>query len=605
MMRFDDAPEFGPTIHGLVENWAAATPSAPAVSTSDRTMTYGELNARADRLASVLHEHGVRPESRVGVVIPRSAEAVIAFLGILKAGGAYVPLDPAYPASRRAFMLADSEVMLLVTVASVGQLVEPGPVPVVVLDGDEPEPAPMPDPGVTQRHCAYVMYTSGSTGRPKGVMVEHRSVVALLSNDDRLAIAPGQTVAQLAPTGFDASVFEIWGALCSGARLAILPGSGVSIEDLGGQLRAWRPDWLFLTTGLFHLLVDFDLAALSAVGCLVTGGDVLDPDRVRAAAATTMVYAAYGPTETTVFTSLHAASPTHQGSRVPLGRCLVGVRVQVLDERLDRVSDGEIGELYIAGSGLARGYHGRPELTAERFLTDPHTDTPGARMYRTGDRGRILPDGELEFHGRTDRQLKVRGFRIEPGEIEHVLRAAPEVTAAVVVAIPGLDGDKRLAAYVAARAGAGLAVSDLRDWATERLPGHAVPAIFIILDNLPLDAHGKLDQHSLPAAWGRRDAVQGLPPYQAPSSEIEWVIAQAWAEVLELDYVGAQDEFYALGGDSLRSVTLLERLRANGVKLTAAEFFSNPTVAELAFVFEARHEVPTVTAAASTPLVAR
>ncbi|SDX39183.1 amino acid adenylation domain-containing protein [Saccharopolyspora shandongensis] len=585
MSSSDGSPQLGPTIHELVEGWAAATPSAPAVRDADDTMTYRELNERADRLATVLRGSGVGLESRVGVAIPRSAEAIVAFLGVLKAGCGYVPLDPEYPAERLDFILADSGVEALVTVSSV-ELAHPEGVPVIVLDGDEPAPASAPAPvPVTAQQCAYVIYTSGSTGTPKGVVVEHRNVVALVSNDDRLAVGQGETVAHFAPTAFDASVFEIWGALCRGAQVAILPGAQVSIEELGRQLRELQPDWLFLTTGLFHLLADFDLTALKPVGRLLTGGDVLNPDHVAAAAATTSVYAAYGPTETTVFTTLHSPSPGLQGSRVPLGRGLDGVGVYVLDERLEQVPHGEIGELYIGGSGLSRGYHDRPGLTAERFLPDPFAHVPGARMYRTGDLGRALPDGELEFHGRIDRQVKVRGFRIELGEIENVLLSAPDVSAAAVVAVPGLDGDKRLAAYVSS--GADLAVSELRAWTAARLPGHAVPATFIVLDSLPLDANGKLDRRSLPAAWASRAAVEGLPPYVAPGSEIERIIATAWAEALELDEVGARDDFFALGGDSLRSVAVLERLRAIGVGFTAAQFFSHPTVVELAAQYEA------------------
>ncbi len=607
MRRPDGPPEFGLTIHQLVAGWAAATPSAPAVSTPDGTMTYAELDTRAARLAARLRAYGVGPESRVGVAIPRSVEAIVAFLGVLKAGGAYVPLDPDYPVERRAFMLADSGVTVLVTVSALARSVDAGTVPTVLLDRDEPAPVAagesLPEARVGAGHCAYVVYTSGSTGTPKGVMVEHSSVVALVSNDERLAVAPGDTVAHFAPTAFDASVFEIWGALCRGGQVAILPGSQVSIEDLGRQLRERRPDWLFLTTGLFHLLADFDLAALASVGRLLTGGDVLNPDRVRAAAATTTVHAAYGPTENTVFTSLHPASADQRPERVPLGNCLTGIRGYVLDDRLDPVPDGEIGELYLAGCGLARGYQGRRGLTAERFLPDPYADTPGQRMYRSGDLARRLPDGQLEFHGRIDRQVKVRGFRIELGEIESVLLRAPDVTTTAVVAVPGLDGDKRLVAYVVPAAGADLLVSELRAWVAGCLPGYAVPATFVVLDDLPLDANGKVDRRSLPSPWASRDAMQGLPPYQAPGQEIERVIAEAWAEVLELDRVGATDEFFALGGDSLRSVTLLERLQALGIRFTAAQFFSHPTVAELAALCDAVRTTPAGAGAGpSTPV---
>jgi amino acid adenylation domain-containing protein len=587
----------GPTIHELVEGWATATPSAPAVLTTDGVITYEELNTRADRLAATLRRHGVGPESRVGVLMPRSAQAIVAFLAVLKAGGAYVPLDPEYPPARRGFMLADSRIAVLITDTPTDV---PATITVIYVNdsgSDRPaEPEPAMAPAATARNCAYVIYTSGSTGTPKGVMVEHHCVVSLISNDSRLAIAPGQTVAHLAPTAFDASVFEIWGALCRGARVAVFPARRLSLEELGRQLRHWRPDWLFLTTGLFHLLADFDLAALASVGQLITGGDVLNPERVRAAATMTTVYAAYGPTEATVFSTLHAASSQHSPERMPLGSALTGVRIHVLDDQLRRVPDGEVGELYIGGTGVARGYHAQPELTSQRFFDDPYENVVGARIYRTGDLGRVLPNGEVEFHGRVDRQVKVRGFRIELDEIESVLLTAPDVTGAAVLAVPGLDGDKRLAAYVSPAPGAALSISDLRAWTSARLPNHAIPAIFVIVDQMPLDTNGKVDRAALPTPWASRDDLTELPPYQPPRTEIERVMSVAWADALELDRVGTHDEFFALGGDSLRSVAVLERLRSVGMAFTAGEFFSHPTVAELASLYHADRDAAGVAA---------
>jgi amino acid adenylation domain-containing protein len=428
--------EGGATIHGLVEQWAIATPSAPAIRSGDVTVTYGELDARANRVAGRLRRLGVGPETRVGVLIPRSIDAIVAFLGVLKAGAAYVPLDPSYPTERRAFMLTDSDVVAVVTAAGGEALPEPATVPVLEVDAGPPDSAggaALPDVGPA--NCAYVMYTSGSTGVPKGVVVEHGSVVSLVTSDSRLAVQPGQTVAHFAPTAFDASVFEIWGALCRGAHVAILPGPHVSVEELGSRLGELRPDWLFLTTGLFHLLASFNPAALGYVGRLLTGGDVLQPERVCTAAGTTSVHAAYGPTETTVFASLHGASPDRILERVPLGRSLDGVALYVLDEALRPVPPEDIGELYIGGTGVARGYHARPALTATRFLPDPYAADPGARMYRTGDRASVRRDGEVEFHGRVDRQVKVRGFRIELEEIETVLAAAPDVAASRMEAV--------------------------------------------------------------------------------------------------------------------------------------------------------------------------
>ena len=591
MSDMDRPIETSTTIDELVGRWASASPSAVAVRSADADLTYADLEARSGAVAVALQALGVGPESRVGVCLPRSADAIVAFLGVLRAGGAYVPLDPAYPADRRAFMVADSQVTALVMVSADRHLAADAAVPVLMLDTDLPADgvAVPAEPGTTGANSAYVIYTSGTSGTPKGVVVEHRAVVALLTTDPRLAIEPGQVVAHLAPTAFDASVFEIWGALCRGAQVAVFPAAQISIDDLGRRLRAVRPDWLFLTTGLFQLLAGLDLDSLKSVGTLLTGGDVLQPERVRTAAGTTRTYAAYGPTETTVYASLHAASPQDQLTRVPLGRALDGDRFYVLDQGLTPVPPGEIGELFIGGGGLARGYHRRPGLTAERFLPDPFAGAPGARMYRTGDLGRVLPDGEVEFHGRVDRQVKIRGFRIEPGEIENVLLDAPGVAAAAVVAVAGQDGHKRLVAYVAPDTGVDLSVSDLRGWMVSHVPDHAVPTTYVVLDDLPLDTNGKLDRRALPSPWANRATLQGLPEYESPRDQIEQTIASAWAEALELDRVGIHDEFYMLGGDSMRSVVVLERLRSVGLRLSAAQFFTHPTVAELATALADTH----------------
>lgn len=582
------------TIHGLVAGWAARTPSAVAVSSETGTLTYRALHMRAGELAAVLRLHGVGTESRVGVVMPRSPEAIVAFLGALTAGAAYVPLDPSYPADRLAFMVADCGIEAVVTVPSARSAVASDTLPVITLDGDcfastprAPATAVAAPPEAAANQSAYVIYTSGSTGQPKGVVAEHRNVVALLSEDPRLAIAPGETVAHLAPTAFDASVFEIWGALCRGGQVLIFGGSPPTVTDLGAQLRANRPDWLFLTTGLFHLLAGFDAPALRYAGTLLTGGDTLLPARIRAAAAMTRTYAAYGPTESTVYASLHAASADDLVPRVPLGSALAGTHFHVLDDSLEPASAGTIGELFIGGSGVSRGYHRRPRLTAERFLPDLCGQAPGARMYRTGDLARVLPDGEIEFHGRIDRQVKVRGFRVEPGEIENVLLAAPKVASAVVSPVVSGDGNRRLVAYLAPLPGTTLAVPELRAWAMARLPDHALPAAYILLGDLPLSSNGKLDRRSLPEPWTSRNELQGLPEYRAPSTDVEQLIASTWAEALELDLVGVADEFYLLGGDSIRSIVVLERLRAAGLSCTAAQFFSHPTVAQLAASLQA------------------
>ena len=575
------------TIHELVARWAREQPDASAVVGDDETLTYAELDARADRLAGHLAARGVGLETRVAVSLPRGPAMVVAFLATLKAGGTYVPLDSDYPEQRRAFVLADAGIAVLVT-DKAGTPAEPGgdPVEVVVLEDLPATEVEAPRVRVGPDAAAYVVYTSGSTGQPKGVVVPHAGVVRL-TTDPRIAVRPGQTVAQLAPAAFDASVFEIWGALCSGGQVVIMDARS-TVAQLGAELRRWRPDWLFLTTGLFHLLAQHDAAALDAVGCLLTGGDVLSPRHIRTAAATqARVYAAYGPTETTVYASLHHVPPGgDEPARVPIGTPLTGKTMYVLGPDLRPVPAGEVGEIYLGGTGVARGYHGRPALTAERFLPDPFGGEPGARMYRTGDLGCVLPDGSVDFRGRVDRQVKVRGFRIELGEIESTLLSHPDLGAAVVVAVADDTADKRLAAHVVPAPGRRITVAAVRDWLGQRLPAYMIPATFVTLDELPLDPNGKPDRSRLPNPFAARAELTFLPPYVPPKNEIEQVFARAWADVLTMDVVGIDDDFYLLGGDSLRSVAMLEQLRTHGIELDAVQFFNNPTIRELAAVVD-------------------
>ena len=411
-------------VHHLVEQQVRYGPDRPALRDGDIELTYAELDAAADQLARRLRARGVCPEEPVMIGLSRSAEFVIAAYGVLKAGAYYVPVDPEYPAARQELLIAESSARVVVTTAAVaGRLPTHGATTLLVdLTETDAPGASGESAGGDQVHpdaLAYVIYTSGSTGRPKGVAVSHRAVADLVTADSRLAVAPGESVAHLAPTAFDASTFEIWCALARGGRVVVLGRGGVTTESLGTDLRGARPDWLFLTTGLFHLLVDHDARSLAGVAHVITGGDVLAPRQIRRASSVAPeVFAAYGPTENTVFCCLHHASRDSVGQRVPLGSPLAGKHMYVMDAKLHPMPDGEVGEIYVGGTGVARGYQGQARLTAERFLPDPYSDEPGARMYRTGDLGRRLPDGEFGFLGRVDRQVKIRGFRVELGEIE-------------------------------------------------------------------------------------------------------------------------------------------------------------------------------------------
>lgn len=567
---------------------------ASAISTATTTVSYGELDARAERLASVLRDRGVGLEMRVAVALPRGPDMVTAFLAVLKAGGAYVPLDPRYPEQRQEFIIDDAGVQLVLTdrvgtASGAARAVE-----VIALediaDATTAEDSPSAAVRVGAANAAYVIYTSGSTGRPKGVVVAHADVLGLIGKDSRIAVQPGETVAHLATAAFDASVYEIWGALGAGGRTIVLSPQ-VTVADLGRHLRRWTPDWLFLTTGLFHLLAQHDLAALDSVGCLLTGGDVLSPQHIRAAATTrSRVYAAYGPTETTVFSSLHRVPVPADGAEtapVPLGTAVAGKVLYVLGADLRPLPAGEVGEIYIGGLGVARGYHRRAALTAERFPADPFSPVPGQRMYRTGDLGCLAADGSVDFRGRLDRQVKVRGFRIELGEIENALLNEPEVGDAVVIAVGQPGAEKRLAACVVAAPERTLTVDALRERLAEQLPDYMVPATFMALTELPLDSNGKPDRRMLPNPFLARADLTFLPPLRHATTETEQLLADAWADVLGLDVVGADDDFFLLGGDSLRSVSMLERLRRSGIELDAGQFFANPTVRELAEAVDA------------------
>ena len=577
------------TIHAYVGRWSRIQPDAPAITTAETTVSYAELDARAERLAGVLRDRGAGLETRVAVALPRGPGSVVAFLAVLKAGGAYVPLDPDYPAQRRAFIIADADVQFVVTDGPGRASLAEHDVDIIALDSPDDQPLAGPAAALGAQadgaNAAYVIYTSGSTGQPKGVVVDHASVIGLVEDDARIGIQPGETIAHSAPTAFDASVFEIWAALCRGGRVAVLDAR-VTIAELGQDLRRCKPDWLFLTTGLFHLLAQHDVAALDSVGCLLTGGDVLSPQHVQAAARTRCrVYAAYGPTETTVFTSLHRVGPAADDAElalVPIGTALTGKAMYVLGPDLRPRPAGEVGEIYVGGLGVARGYHRRGALTAERFVADPFSPVPGQRMYRTSDLGCLAADGSVDFRGRADRQVKVRGFRVELGEIESTLLRHPDVGDAVVVALAGAGVEKRLVAYVVPAPERVVTVIAVRDWLGEQLPAHMVPATFVVLDAIPLDPNGKPDRRLLPDPFVARAELTFLLPFEPPTTETEQVMAELWAEVLDLDVAGIDDDFFLLGGDSLRSVYMLERLRQYGIELNAGQFFTHTTIRSLA-----------------------
>nr|QEO73591.1 AMP-dependent synthetase and ligase [uncultured bacterium] len=557
-------------VHEIFEDVVARTPDATAVLSaglsSGGELTYAELDARANRLAHLLIENGIGPDVMVGLCLRRSTELVVAILAVAKAGGAYLPIDPDYPADRITFMLADSGAPVVVTQRDVRP--EFDGYTVVVETDAIGCPATKPDVAVTSENLLYAMYTSGSTGTPKGVLVEHRSVPRLVLDPGYVHIGPADVVAQFASISFDAATFEIWGALLNGARLALAPPGALSAGELARFLSWSGTTVLWLTAGMFHEVVDADVSMLSGLRWLLAGGDVLSPShcaKVRANCPGTRLVNGYGPTEGTTFTTCHQIQGIPD-TVIPIGRPVRGTSVHVLDETMRPATTGE---LYIGGEGLARGYLNRPGLTAHRFVAAPG----GERLYRSGDLVRLAETGELEFLGRADDQVKIRGFRVEPGEIESALRTHPDVLDVVVVARKTASGGKRLVAYVVCEGEA-----RLRDYLAARLPAYLVPSAFVLMDRLPLNANGKVDRHALPAPGG---AGAGLG--ESGGDPVLRTVTRVWAEVLGVPGVGPDDDFFALGGDSLLAVRALSRIHsALGVALPAKTLFDAPVAVAFA-----------------------
>jgi natural product biosynthesis luciferase-like monooxygenase protein/amino acid adenylation domain-containing protein len=585
------APPPDASVHALFSAQAARTPEAVSVSFEGGQLTYGALEHRANQLAAYLRARGVRPGARVGVCLERSVELVVALLGILKAGAAYVPLDPSHPAERLALLLQEAGIGVIVTREALADEL-PASAGLLVLvdaeaDGIASRPGATVSADVSGEALAYVMFTSGSTGRPKGVCIPHRAIVRLVMGTAYLDFGPGEVFLQQSTVSFDASTVELWGALLHGARLVLAPAHPLSLEALAGTLTRHSISALFLTTALFDQMVQYQPEALARVRQLMVGGEAMPVPRARQHLArmvpgTTFIHV-YGPTENTTFSTALRLSP---GAAVehslPIGRPIAHSSAYVLDAVGQPVPVGVPGELYVGGAGLAWGYLNRPELTAERFVPHPFSATPGARLYRTGDRARWRADGTLEFLGRTDFQVKVRGFRIEPGEVEAVLRQAAGVQDAMVVAREDVPGDKRLVAYVV---GPAVDPRALRALLQQKLPEYMVPSAFAVLEALPLNAHGKVDRQALPAPEAPASDAER---FVAPRTPVEEQLASLWRELLHVPRVGVHDDFFELGGHSLLATQLLSRLRdLFGGEPPLSMLFEAPTLAEQAARVEA------------------
>lgn len=572
------------TIHQLFEAQVQRTPDAVAVLFEGEQITYQALNERANQLAHYLGRMGVGPETLVGLCLERSVEMIVGLLAILKAGAAYVPLDPAYPSERLAFLLADTQIAILLTQAKMAGRFQRG-VQILELDTQQApwgaESVVNPAVVVTATNLAYVMYTSGSTGRPKGVDVTHRNVVRLVKETNYVCLNEQAILLQLAPISFDAATFEVWGALLNGARLVIMPPQTPSLDEVAEAIQRHQINTLWLSAGLFRLMVDEHLDALGSVRQLLAGGDVLSVTHMRkvlAAHANCHVSNGYGPTENTTFTCTYRADDAQAFDHsVPIGRPIANTQVYILDAALQPVPIGVVGELYAGGDGVARGYHNRPELTREKFIPNPFGE---GRLYRTGDLVRYLRDrGAIEFLGRMDSQVKIRGFRIEPGEVEAMLAQYPAIQEAVVLAREHGARDKHLVAYVVPVTGATCDSGQVRDFLKAKLPDYMLPSALVLVADIPLTANGKIDRRALLEIDLAPSAPMAATATQQTS--IEEQLSALWAELLDVSPVGANQNFFELGGHSLLAGQLVSRVRkAFGVKLPLRALFEAPTVRE-------------------------
>jgi amino acid adenylation domain-containing protein len=583
------------TIHGVFSEVAARTPERIAIMGDGAPVTYAELALRSDRIAGYLRDRGVMPGARVGLYAQRSAHSIAAMIGILKAGAAYVPFDPSYPFKQLQFIYRDCAPALLLAPGTLtdqraearfwdGEVVD--------IRGDfagASSPWRCADE-VGRDAPAYIMYTSGSTGHPKGVVVPHRGVVRLVIDNTFASMGPEEVHLQLAPLAFDASTFEIWGALLHGGTLAIVPELHPSLDDIASAIERHGVTTLWLTAGLFHLMVEHRLDGLRPLRQLLAGGDVLSTPHVAKALRELpgcQIINGYGPTENTTFTCCY---PIPKGAAlegpVPIGREIAHTQVYVLDERGAPVAEGEEGELCAAGDGVALGYLNRPELTAERFVPDPF-DAAGRRlMYRTGDRVRRRPDGNLEFLGRVDRQVKIGGKRVELDEIEASIRRTGLVEDAAVISPGVAAGPRKIHAYVKSTRDTDALVQELRAALRGELPDYMLPASIVVLGTLPLTPVGKVDRARLPEVRSEQISAASR---NTPSSDIEATLMKIWCDTLGRESVGMNDNFFDLGGTSLQLLSVHATIRATmQADLSIVDLFQYPRVSALALVLSNR-----------------
>ncbi|MCY1065249.1 non-ribosomal peptide synthase/polyketide synthase [Nannocystis sp. RBIL2] len=579
LAAWNDTPPADPAarcIHELIAEQAAKAPQAVALEQDGLQLRYGEFEAQANRLAHHLRALGVGPEVRVAVCVERSFDMVVGLVAILKAGGAFVPLDPSSPPDRLSLLLAEAEAPVLLTHADV-RLSAPG-VTVVRLDADAAQwasqPITPPESGVTLENANYVVFTSGSTGKPKPVINEHRGLAARVAFQRlHIPVHPSDRILFSAAIAFDGAIVDWMLSLCNGAACVLPSNAYDAVEGIAECLEHRAITFSFIPPAMLRAL----RCPAPALRHITLAGDSTPPSLVAQWAEGRQVLNSYGPTEFSIFAAQAWFDPSRP-QRFSIGRPIHGVHLYLLDAAKRPVPIGMPGEIHLAGVGLARGYLNRPAMTAERFVPDPFSEQPGARMYCTGDLARWNEDGELEFLGRADHQVKIRGFRVELGEIEAVLSSHAAVASCVVVAREDTPGSTRLVAYVVAQDGA-LAANVLREHLRSHLPDYMLPSAFVFLDALPLSANGKVDRKRLPAPKDTRQAVD--TSYVAPRTEAERALAEVWSEVLRVASVGIHDNFFSLGGDSILAIQVVGRAKRAGLHVTVRDMFMHQTVAEL------------------------
>jgi amino acid adenylation domain-containing protein len=579
------------SIHELFEEQATQSPDSVAVVFQDQQLTYRQLNERANQLAHLLRSMGVGPGSLVGVCLERSADLIVTILAILKAGGAYLPLNEDDPPRRLAFILRDAAVDLVVTKQQWADCLPKSACRAVCLDFEASSFASRKTSnlaiGCSPADLAYVMFTSGSTGHAKGVEIQHRSVIRLVLGNHYATFGSDRVFLQLAQPSFDASTFEVWGALLHGAKLVVAPAGLPDFQDLQSLIRQHEVTSLWLTATLFNQIIEQYPQAIIGIKEIITGGESLSVRHVCMAqerlGPEVQLVNGYGPTESTTFATCYRIPPgtARNQSSIPIGRPIANTQVYVLDEHRQLVPIGVPGELYIGGDGVAQGYRNRKELTSERFVEHSLFEDSAGRLYRTGDRVRWRADGNLEFLGRFDDQIKLRGFRIEPGEIQSVLNEHPDIAQSVVTLREDQSGDKRLAAYYVCKPGRTAGVSQLRRHLQLQLPDYMVPAAFVPLTTIPLTSSGKVDRQSLPVPDESRPSLE--TKYVAARSTVEQKLVSIWSDLLGVEQIGVHDNFFALGGHSLLTARLVAIIAKEfDRKLPLAVVFQHGTISEIA-----------------------